>query len=169
MAEFKEKSPVEKGPLGRSQVEKGPLEKKSTDKSPVEKSQLKTITYTFGVLSIVLALLVVLMAFNAIPTANSNRPARLVNVGLGGNDLPSQHVLRLSGYVCNVGVDPAYHTQLHVVGVYTTGGEAMNTYVNIGNGGIIYGSDSVKVSVDVSYSADGLGSWTLTPVWSSAP
>ena len=130
---------------------------------------VSSIATAFGLLSIVLAIIIILLAFNIIPTANSNRPAKLVNVGLGGSDFPSQHTLHLSGYVCNGGVDTAYHTQLHVVGVYTTGGEAMDTMVPIGNGGVIYGADSTKINVDVSYSAAGLGSWTVTPVWSATP
>jgi hypothetical protein len=109
-----------------------------------------------------LAIIIVLLAFNVIPTANSNRPAKLVNVGLGGADAPSYHTLHISGYFCNVGVETVYHTQLHIVGVYTAGGQAIDTFDSIGNGGVIFGADSTKVSAVVSYSADGLGSWTVT-------
>ncbi len=133
------------------------------------KSGTKKIAGALGILCIVLAVLVILLATNVIPTMNSNRPARLVNVGMGGYDLPNQHTLHISGYVCNVGVETAYRTQIHVVGVYTTGGEAMDTYVDIGNGGVIYPGGSAKVDTHVAYSADGLGSWTITPVWTYTP
>jgi hypothetical protein len=127
------------------------------------------IAVALGVLCIVLALIVVLMGANVVPTFNSNKAARLINVGMGAQDIPSSHILRISGYVTNVGLDPAYHAQIHVTAVYTQGGEAIDTWVNVGNGGIIYGGDSVRVVTDVGYSSDGLGSWTITPAWANAP
>jgi hypothetical protein len=126
---------------------------------------------------IVLAIVVVLMAVNVIPTLNSNRAAKLVNVGMGARDLgqdptAGSRALRVEGFVCNVGVESAYKCRLHIVAVYATGGNAIDTYIDIGigNSGVIYGSDSAKVSLDISYSADAaLGSWTMTPIWSATP
>jgi hypothetical protein len=134
----------------------------------MKKEPVKQIAAILGILSIVLAVMVILTATNVIPTLNSNRSARLVNVAMGGYDIPNQHVLHIHGYVCNVGLDTAYHVQVHVVGVYTTGGEAMDTYVNVGSG-VVYGGDNSEVTADVAYSANGLGSWTITPVWSYTP
>ena len=134
-----------------------------------QKNPVRTIAVSLGILSIVLALIIILMTVNIIPTMNTNRTAKLVNVGMGGQDFPGQHSLHITGYVCNVGLETAYHTQLHVQGVYTTGGEAIDTYVPIAYGGVIYGLDNTKVDAVVTYSADGLGSWTITPIWSYTP
>ncbi|MFB3889181.1 MAG: hypothetical protein ACE14S_06790 [Candidatus Bathyarchaeia archaeon] len=140
------------------------------EESKPEKNGSATRTATaLGILSIALAVITILMAVNIIPTMNSNKAAKLVNVGIGGYDQPRQHTLRVTGWICNTGLEPSYHTQLHVQGVYTTGGEAIDTYVDIGNGGVVYGQDSAKVDVNVGYSADGLGSWTVTPVWTYVP
>jgi len=133
-----------------------------------KKDTARQIAVVFGILSIVLALLVILMAVNVIPTVNSNRAAKLINVGMGGQDYGSEHRLHISGYVCNVGLETAYKTQLHVTGVYTTGGAAIDTYVDI-NPSIIYSQKSAYVEADVPYSADGLGSWYITPVWTYSP
>ena len=135
----------------------------------IKNGAVKQVATALGALSIVLALVVMLMAVGVIPTINSNRAPRLVNVGVGANDIASQHILRISGYVCNVGIETAYHTQIHVEALYETGGVAVDTWVDIGNGGVIYGAEFTKVSVDVSYSssASGLGSWRMTPVWSA--
>jgi hypothetical protein len=129
----------------------------------------KQVATALGILSIVLAVIVMLLAMGIIPAVNSNRAPRLVNVGVGGYDIPDQHVLRINGYVCNVGVDTAYHTQIHVRALYETGGVAIDTWVDIGNGGVIYGAESTQVKVDVGYSgsASGLGSWTMEPMWST--
>ena len=133
-----------------------------------KKEPIRTIAFALGVLVIVLAFVTILMAVNVIPTVNSNRAARLVNVGMGGFDNSNQRILHISGYVCNVGLDTAYHAQVRVKGVYTAGGEAMNTLVDIPPG-TIFGGDSLRVEADVQYSAPGLGSWTITPVWSYTP
>jgi hypothetical protein len=134
----------------------------------MKKDPVRQIAAILGILSIVLAVMVILLAVNVIPTLNSNRSARLVNVGMGGVDVPDQHIVHIHGWVCNVGLDTAYHVQIHVVGVYTTGGEAMDTYVDVGSG-TVFGSYSAEVTADVGYSANGLGSWTVTPVWSYTP
>ena len=62
-----------------------------------EANTVRQIAVVLGVLSIVLPVLVILMTVNAIPTMNNNRAARLVNVGMGGNNLPDQHVLHITG------------------------------------------------------------------------
>ncbi len=134
----------------------------------VKKEPVKQIAAILGILCIVLAVMVILTATNVIPTMNSNRAARLVNVGMGGYDIPNQHVLHIDGYVCNVGLDTAYHVQVHVVGEYTTGGEAIDTYVDVGSG-IVYGGENAHITANVAYSANGLGSWIITPVWSYTP
>jgi hypothetical protein len=142
-------------------------EKKETIKK--EADVTRQIALALGVLSVVLAIIIILMAANVVPTVNSNRAARLINVGMGAQDNPGARTLHITGYVTNVGLEPAYHAQIHVTAVYTQGGEAIDTWVNIGNGGIIYGSDSARISTDVTYSAEGLGSWTITPAFSATP
>lgn len=135
----------------------------------------KKVTIIFGVTTAILAVVVVLMFANVIPTLNSNREAKLVNVGLGSRDLvqdPPYNVkeLMIEGYVCNVGVETAYKTRLHVVATYVTGGIALDQYLTIGEGGIIYGGDSTHVEINVPYTGNTeLGSCTLTPVWSNSP
>ena len=113
------------------------------------------------------------MFFNVIPLSSSTREAKLVNVGLGARDLgreSTERTLRIEGYICNVGTETAYKTRLHVVADYVTGWNAIDTYINIGSGGVIYGEDSIKVEENISYSAYAdLGSWTITPVWSATP
>jgi len=135
----------------------------------------KKLPITLGVVCIILAIVIVLMFFNFIPIWGSNKEAKLVNVGLGARDLGrdaqfTERALRIEGYVCNVGIETAYKARLHVVADYVTGGNAIDTYVNIGLGGVIYGEDSSEVEVDIPYSAYAdLGSWTLTPIWSATP
>ncbi len=133
------------------------------------KATANQVAIALGAISVVLAIIVILMAVNVIPTLNSNREARLINVGMGAQDSPGTHTLQISGYVTNVGINPGYHCQIHVTAVYTTGGSAIDTWVNIGNGGIIYGGDSTRVVTSVPYSADGLGNWYITPAWSDTP
>ncbi|MCW4015682.1 MAG: hypothetical protein NWF06_04870 [Candidatus Bathyarchaeota archaeon] len=140
-----------------------------------EKNSSNQLTIVLGITCVVLAVIIVLMASNIIPTLDSNREAKLVNVGLGARDMgqtSNDRILRIEGYVCNVGIETAYKTRLHVVSDYAAGGNAIDTYIDIGigNGGVIYGGDSTKVSIDIPYSADAaLGSWTLTPIWSNTP
>jgi len=135
----------------------------------------KKIPILMGITIIVLAVIIILMFFNYIPTLQSKEDAQLINVGLGARDLAkdppyTERALMVSGYVCNVGEKPAYRARLHVVAIYATGGTAIDTYLNIGDGGVIYGGDSIKIETTIPYSATAeLGSWTLTPVWSATP
>jgi len=137
------------------------------------KGSSKILPITLGIICIILALVIVLMFFNVIPISSSTREAKLINVGLGARDLgreTAERTLRIEGYVCNVGTETAYKTRIHVVADYVTGGNAIDSYINIGIGGVIYGEDSVSVESDISYSAYAdLGSWTITPVWSGTP
>jgi len=141
-----------------------------------QKPLRKKVTTILVITTAILAIVIVLMFANIIPTWNSNREARLVNVGLGARDLGQEppydvQALRIEGYVCNVGVETAYKSQLHVVSTYVTGGIALDTYINIGNGGTIYGGDSIKINVDIPYSGNtALGTTSiLTPTCSQTP
>ena len=135
----------------------------------------KKIPIVLGIIIVALVVVIVLMAFNYIPTLEGREEARLINVGLGARDLAkdppyTERALRISGYVCNEGEKAAYKPQLHVVASYATGGTAIDAYLNIGEGGVIYGGDSCKIETDITYSATAeLGSWTMTPVWSATP
>jgi hypothetical protein len=140
-----------------------------------QKMASKKIPIVLGIIIVALVVVIILMFFNYIPTLESQEEARLVNVGLGARDLAkdppyTERALHISGYICNVGEKAAYKTQLHVVAAYSTGGTAIDSYLNIGEAGVIYGVDSYKIEKDIPYSADvELGSWTLTPVWSATP
>jgi len=140
-----------------------------------QKSSGKMLPIILGVAAIALAAVVVLMFVNVVPTLNSNRSAKLVNVGLGSRDLgqaaPFIKAVHIEGYVCNIGVQTAYKTRLHVVAYYVTGAVALDQYVNIGNGGIIYGGgESTKVDLDIPYSGDAdIGNVILSPEWSLSP
>ena len=139
------------------------------------KNSAKKIAIIFGITSIILAALVVLTFTNTIPTMNSNRAAKLVNVGLGARDLgqdPPEYVrsVRVDGYVCNVGIETAYKTKLHVVANYVTGGVALDQYITIGDGGIIYGGESARIFLDIPYAGDtDIGNIILTPEWNDSP
>jgi hypothetical protein len=143
------------------------------DKKMVEQ---KTLSIILGVVIIVLAIVVVLMFANVVPTWNNNRAAKLVNVGLGSRDLGqvppyTNNAVHIEGYVCNIGAETAYKTKLHVVAYYVTGAVALDQYVNIGDGGIIYGGgESTNVNMDIPYSGDAdIGNCILTPEWSQSP
>lgn len=135
----------------------------------------KIIPIVLGVIIVALVVVIILMAFNFIPILESDEEAHLINVGLGARDLAkdppyTERALRIIGYVCNVGEKAAYKTQLHIFADYATGGTAIDSYVNIGEGGVIYGGHSYKIEMDIPYSATAeLGSWTLTPVCSATP
>ena len=135
----------------------------------------KKIAVILGVTALVLAALVVLLFTNTIPTMNSNRAAKLVNVGLGARDLGQdpplyERSVRVDGYVCNIGIETAYKTKLHVVAHYVTGGVALDQYITIGDGGIIYGGESARTYLDIPYAGDtDIGNIILTPEWSDSP
>lgn len=135
----------------------------------------KRISIILGVATIILAVLVVLLFTNTIPTLNSNRAAKLVNVGLGARDLgqdPPEYVrsVRVEGYVCNIGIETAYKTKLHVVAHYVTGGVALDQYITIGEGGIIYGGESARIYLNIPYAGDtDIGNVILTPEWNDSP
>ena len=135
----------------------------------------KKISIILGVATVVLAVLVVLLFTNTIPTMNSNRASKLVNVGLGARDLGQdpplyERSVRVEGYVCNIGVETAYKTKLHVIAHYVTGGVALDQYITIGDGGIIYGGESARIYLDIPYAGDtDIGNCILTPEWSISP
>jgi hypothetical protein len=124
-----------------------------------------------GVLCVVLAVLLIFMAFDYIPTINGTQNnAYLVNVGLGASD-EGNGVMHIQGYVVNTGSSTAYHAQLHVVAYYVSGAKAIDTYVTIGSG-IIASRDAVQIDTTVSYSNSGVGiaaaTATLTPEWANS-
>jgi len=135
----------------------------------------KKLSIILGATTIVLAILVVLLFTNTIPTMNSNRAAKLVNVGLGARDLGQdppiyERSVHAEGYVCNIGIETAYKVKLHVVANYVTGGVALDQHITIGNGGIIYGGESVRVDMVIPYAGDtDIGNIVLTPEWSASP
>ena len=128
-----------------------------------------------GITTAILAIVIVLLFVNVIPTWNSNREARLVNVGLGARDLAqdppyNQRAIHVEGYVCNVGIETAYKTKLHVVAYYVTGGTALDQYVTIGDGGLIYGGESTQININIPYTGSTeIGNCVLTPECSQTP
>lgn len=139
------------------------------------KSSGKKMPIILGITTAILAILVVLMFVNIIPTLNSNRAAKLVNVGLGSRDLgqsPPYDVkaVYVEGYVCNVGLQTAYKSKLHVVAYYVTGGVALDQYVTLGASGMIYGGESTKIELNIPYAGnEDIGNCVLTPECSQSP
>jgi hypothetical protein len=121
-----------------------------------------------GVVSVVLAILVILMAFGYIPTMQSN--AYLVNVGLGSSSDGSNSLI-IHGYVVNAGTTNAYDTKLHVVAYYVTGAKAIDTYVPIGTG-TINGREALLIDTSVPYTSGAniaASTATITPQWKNTP
>lgn len=148
----------------------------------------KNVSIGLGALSIALIVILVLVFFSpsmfnvgAFNTNNreveSLKQPNLVNVGIGAADLGSQPpyepVLHVSGWVVNTGTDTAYNTKLHIVAYFISGAKAIDTQVPIGTG-VIHGSDSVHIDLNVTYSSSGTGgvvaqTATITPVWTDSP
>jgi len=137
-----------------------------------KKGVSKIVVIGLGVLCIILALTTILMAFNYIPTVNSNRAPNLINVGLGANDLsdeyPRESKIHITGYVVNTGLDAAYKTKLHVVAYLQTGAVAIDDYYEIG-GGIISGGEVKQIDLTIPYQGSGVTRTTMTPEWSNTP
>jgi FlaG/FlaF family flagellin (archaellin) len=144
---------------------------KMSEKSE-KKGVSKVIVVLLGVICIVLAVTTVLFAFNYIPTVNSNRSPKLVNVGLGANDLsdeyPYESKIHIVGYIINTGLEPAYKTKLHVVAYLTTGAVAIDDYYEI-SGGMISGGEIAQIDITTSYQSFGITRTTMTPEWSAIP
>ena len=114
-------------------------------------------------------------AVNDLKTQMDNlRTPYLANVGLGafdeGTRTPFSPSLRISGYVCNVGIDAAYNAKLHVVAYFVSGATAIDTEIPIWNG-IISGGASAQINLNITYSKVNatLASWKMTPQWTSTP
>jgi len=72
--------------------------------------------------------------------------------------------LRITGYVVNIGTNPAYNVRIHVVAYQSGGVEAINTYINLGS---ISGEWWKTVNADVFYTGSALVSWTATLEWTT--
>lgn len=145
-----------------------------------EKKKINSAEIGLGVVCIVLAIVLILMASNYIPTikgtqngtqSSTQNTAYLMNVGLGGAD-EGNGVFQITGYVVNAGGSTAYSAQLHVVAYYVTGAKAIDTYVAIGSG-VIDSKGVVQVDTPVSYTNTGVGivasTATITPTWNNSP
>ena len=134
----------------------------------VEKKRNST-TIGLSVLCVILAVLLILMAFDYIPTIHGTNNAYLINVSLGAAD-EGNGVLHIQGYVVNGGGSTAYNTQLHVVAYYVSGAKAIDTMVQLGTG-TIPSKDSVQIDTTVDYSNSGIGvaaaTAMLTPQWTT--
>ena len=138
----------------------------------------RAVAIALGIIVILLALGMgeVVLYYNAQITEIQNqkevlKTPELVNVGLGANPETQQgaYFVHIIGYVCNVGINTAYKCKLHVTTQYASGGCAIDTYIDIGNGGILAGGESAKVDVSIPYQVYGIGATTMTPQWSNTP
>ena len=136
------------------------------------KNSRNRFSIILAIVCAILVVVIVLMFLNCIPTMNSDREPALINVGLSGRDLGQEYPydnlnLRIEGYVCNIGVEAAFNTKLHVYAEYVTGATAIDTYVDLSYSPI-RGGEFVEVNATVPYSVrEELGSWILTPEWSN--
>jgi hypothetical protein len=134
-----------------------------------EKKKRNSATIGLGVLCVVLAVLLILMTLDYIPTIHGTNNAYLINVSLGAAD-EGNGVLHIQGYIVNGGGSTAYNTQLHVVAYYVSGAKAIDTLVTIGSGTIV-SRNSVQIDTTVNYSNSGVGiaaaTATLTPEWTT--
>lgn len=137
-----------------------------------QKKPQNSVAIGLGVVCVVLAVLLILMAFDTIPTIYGTKTAPyLVNVGLGAADEGNGN-LQITGYVVNAGGSTAFNTQLHVVAYYTSGAKAIDTYVTIGSG-TMDSKASVNIDTTVPYTSSGVGiaaaTATITPTWTNSP
>jgi len=91
----------------------------------------------------------------------------LVQINLVGSDnrpLLQNAYLLVTGYECNVGTNPAYNSQIHVV-AYQGSVVAIDTYINLGT---ILGHGWHISNQNVYYTGSALTNYTLTLVWTSS-
>jgi len=136
-----------------------------------KKTVYRNVALGLGVAIIVVAIVVVLFMFGFIPTINSNNGAGKLTVNIQTSDLGGG--VWFSGSVTNVGNRTVYNSKLHIVGTYLNGTEALDTYVAIGNQGVITANTTITLNPGFfaySYTADTLTpKWTFTPVWTNSP
>jgi hypothetical protein len=132
----------------------------------------RSIAIGLGLLCIILGVTTVMFALNYLPTNSNNRAPKLINVGLGANDLsdefPYESKIHITGYVVNTGLDPAYTTKLHVVSTLQSGAVAIDDYYEI-SGGIMSGGEVEPVDMTIPYGGSGVTRTTMTPFWANAP
>ena len=73
-----------------------------------EKKKRNSATIGLGVLCVVLAVLLILMTLDYIPTIHGTNNAYLINVSLGAAD-EGNGVLHIQGYIVNGGGSTAYN------------------------------------------------------------
>jgi len=95
------------------------------------------------------------------------RGARLIMVNLKGEDARpflGNPYLRVYGAVCNVGLETAYNSRLHVVAYQADGVVAIDTYVILGD---VEAGTWRNVDAKIYYTGGALANWTMTPEWVS--
>lgn len=118
-----------------------------------EEKKRNRVPISLGVLCIVLAVLLILMTLDYIPTLSGSGGPYLINVSLGASD-EGNGVMRIQGFVVNGGGSTANNAKLHVVAYYVSGAKAIDTMVQLGSG-TIAGRESVRVDTTVNYSSSG--------------
>lgn len=131
----------------------------------------RNVALGLGVAIIIVVLVVVLFTFGFIPTGNGSKGAGKLTANIQTSDEGGG--VWFSGSVTNVGNGTVYNSKLHIVGIYLNGTQALNTYVTIGNQGVITANTTVTVSpgfFTYPYTAyTGTPIWTVTPEWSNSP
>jgi hypothetical protein len=93
------------------------------------------------------------------------RVARLIMVNLKGEDVRpflGNPYLHVYGAVCNVGLEKAYNSRLHVTAYQADGVVAIDTYVILGD---IEAGTWKNVDAKIYYTGSALANWTMKPEW----
>jgi hypothetical protein len=93
---------------------------------------------------------------------------RLITVNLVTSDnrpVSGTPFLHVRGYVCNVGIDTAYNSTIHVEAYRVAGILIIDTDIDLGS---IAGESWKSVDTDIYYTGNSLTSWTTTLQWTSS-
>lgn len=131
------------------------------------------IAVTLATVTIVLFAFVIIPAIsNSLNGANNNNEIELSTSMMFTSDTGRGEV-SVVGSVRNKGDEMVYNSKLHIVGVYPTGFVALDTYVDIGNLGVIPANTGITVDTGLlsyNYQPDsGKPIWTITAVCTSTP
>jgi hypothetical protein len=132
-----------------------------------------------GIALTVVTVTIILFAFVIIPSignslngANNNNELGLSTFMMFTSD-SGRGVVSVAGGVRNTHDEMVYNSRLHIVGVYPTGDVALDTYVDIGNLGVIPANTLITVDTGLlsyNYKANyGKHIWTVTAVCTSKP
>ncbi len=148
---------------------------------PKKETVSNYVVYGLGLAIIVVSLVAVLFAFSinskinmstSSGNSNSNRAGLLTVSNLDTSD-DGYGAVDFSGIVHNEENAYAYNSQLHVEGVYQNGTKALDTYIVIGNQGVMTGNEYYTFDTGVlsyNYQANSATPlWTVTATCTTSP